>query len=114
SDDREIAAYASRLRCMLGLATSNSAGTFQLLRSIDAQGRQGQSVAHSEVVAIREALSAEDTVSVLVEFPLPARESLALVRELGSHLLPIADGRCCARKWAAIGSISRKGRWWKI
>jgi hypothetical protein len=41
--------------------------------------------------AIREALSAEDTVSLFVQFADPANERFELVRKLGGHLVPVID-----------------------
>jgi hypothetical protein len=90
----QLAANAARLRFILPPADSGSAGTFQFLRSIDADGLgRAASVSHAASAgdAIREALSADDTVSLFVEFADPDSARFALVRELGGHLVPVID-----------------------
>ncbi len=90
----ELAANAARLRFVLPPAASGSAGTFQFLRSIDADGvGRAASVTHAESTeaAIREALSADDMVSLFVQFADPASESFALVGKLGGHVVPVID-----------------------
>jgi hypothetical protein len=90
----ELAAHAPRLRFILPPAASGSAGTFQFLRSIDAEGvGKARSVtnAASTGEAIREALSADDTVSLFVEFANPDAEHFALVGKLGGHIVPVID-----------------------
>jgi len=90
----ELAANAARLRFILPPAASGSAGTFQFLRSIDAEGvGRAKSVTHAESTeaAIREALSADDTVSLFVQFADPASERFALVGTLGGHVVPVID-----------------------
>ena len=75
----ELAANAGRLRFILPPAGSGSAGTFEFLRSIDADGLgKAKSVinAASADEAIREALAADDTVSLLVEFADPDSRAL--------------------------------------
>jgi hypothetical protein len=90
----QLAAYADKLRFILPPAGSGSAGTFQFLRGIDTDGLgKAKSVtnAASTEDAIREALSADDTVSVFVQFADPDNERFALVRKLGGHLVPVID-----------------------
>lgn len=90
----ELAAHAGRLRFILPPATSGSAATFEFLRSIDADGlgkAKTVSNAQSTDDAIREALSADDTVSLFVEFPDPEGERFALVGKLGGHVVPVID-----------------------
>jgi len=90
----ELAANAGRLRFILPPANSGSVGTFQFLRSIDADGLgRVNSVTHaaSAEAAIREALSADDTVSLFVEFADPEAEHLGLVGKLGGHIVPVID-----------------------
>jgi hypothetical protein len=90
----ELSAYAGRLRFILPPANSGSAGTFQFLRSIDPDGLgKAKSVTHAGSAddAIRQALSADDTVSLFVQFADPDNARFALVRQLGGHLVPVID-----------------------
>jgi hypothetical protein len=90
----ELAANAGRLRFILPPAGSGSAATFEFLRSIDTTGiGRAKSVSNANSVddAIREALSADDTVSLFVEFPDPDNERFALVGKLGGHIVPVID-----------------------
>ena len=90
----ELAANAGRLRFILPPARSGSAGTFQFLRANDADGLgKAKSVtnAPSTEDAIREALSADDTVSLFVQFADPDAEQFALVGKLGGHIVPVID-----------------------
>ena len=90
----ELAANAGRLRFILPPAGSGSAGTFAFLRSIDADGlgkAKSVSNAQSTSEAVREALSAEDTVSLFVQFADPDSEIFALVGKLGGHAVPVMD-----------------------
>jgi hypothetical protein len=90
----QLAAYADKLRFILPPAGSGSAGTFQFLRSIDADGlgkAKAVSNAASTEDAIREALSADDTVSLFVQFADPDNARFDLVRTLGGHLVPVID-----------------------
>ena len=99
----ELAANAGRLRFILPPAASGSAATFEFLRSIDADGlgrAKTVSNANSADEAIREALSADDTVSLFVEFPDPDGERFALVGKLGGHIVPVID-RTILRQEAA-------------
>ncbi len=90
----ELAANAGRLRFILPPATSGSFGTFQFLSSIDANGlgkAKSVSNAASPEDAIREALSADDTVSLFVQFADPDSPRFELVRKLGGHVVPVID-----------------------
>ena len=90
----ELAGQAVNLRIILPPATSGSAGTFQFLRSIDADGigrvKSATNAASTED-AIRQALSADDTVSLFVQFADPDSERFEMVRKLGGHLVPVID-----------------------
>jgi hypothetical protein len=89
---RELAANAGRLRFILPPASSAAAASFAFLSSIDADGlARAKSVAYADTreAALREALSADDTVSLLVAFPDPA--NFALVRKLGGHVVSVID-----------------------
>jgi len=90
----ELAANAGRLRFILPPPNSGSVGTFQFLRSIDTDGLgKVNSITHaaSAEEAIREALSADDTVSLFVEFADPEAEHFGLVGKLGGHIVPVID-----------------------
>ncbi len=90
----EVAANAGRLRFVLPPAASGSAGTFEMLRSIDADGLgKAKSVTHAASAddAVREALSADDTVSLFVQFADPDSERFAMVGKLGGHVVPVID-----------------------
>ena len=90
----QLAAYADKLRFILPPAGSGSAGTFQFLRSIDADGlgnAKAVSNAASTEDAIREALSADDTVSLFVQFADPDNARFDLIRNLGGHLVAVID-----------------------
>src|SRR5262249_53883637 len=78
----ELTANAGRLPFTPPPAASGSAGTFQFLRANDADGlgkAKSVSNATSAEAAIREALSADDTVSLFVEFADPEAEHFGLV-----------------------------------
>ena len=81
-------------RFILPPPNSGSVGTFQFLRSIDTDGLgKVNSITHaaSAEEAIREALSADDTVSLFVEFADPEAEHFGLVGKLGGHIVPVID-----------------------
>ena len=90
----ELSGFAGRLRFILPPVGSGSAATFQFLRALDADGLgRAKSVtnAASTEEAIREALSADDTVSLFVQFADPDSERFALIRKLGGHVVPVID-----------------------
>lgn len=90
----ELSVNAANLRFILPPATSGSAGTFQFLSTIDADGiGRSKSVTHAASTedAIRQALSAEDTASLFVEFPDPESKRFELVRTMGGHFVPVID-----------------------
>jgi hypothetical protein len=90
----ELAAFARRLRFILPPAGSGSAATFHFLRSLDADGlARARSVtnAASTEDAIREALSADDTVTLFVAFANPDSDEFALIGKLGGHVVPVID-----------------------
>lgn len=90
----ELSVNAASLRFILPPTTSGSAGTFQFLRTIDADGLgRAKSVTHAASTedAIGQALSADDTASLFVEFPDPESKHFELVQKLGGHLVPVID-----------------------
>jgi hypothetical protein len=84
-------AHAGRVRFILPPASSASVASFALLASIDADRlARAKDIAYADKRGpLRESLSADDTVAILVSFPDPA--IFALVRELGGHLVPVID-----------------------
>ena len=90
----ELSVNAGSLRFILPPATSGSAGTFQFLRTIDADGLgRAKNVTHAASTedAFGQALSADDTASLFVEFPDPESKRFELVQKLGGHLVPVID-----------------------
>ena len=90
----ELAAEAGRLRFILPPANSGSVGTFQFLSSIDVDGLgKARTITHaaSAEEAIRETLSADDTVTLFVEFADPEGENFGLVGKLGGHIVPVIN-----------------------
>ena len=90
----QLAAYADKVRFILPPAGSGSAGTFAFLRSIDADGLgKARSVTNAASAddAVREALAADDTVSLFVQFADPDSPRFELVRKLGGHVVPVVD-----------------------
>ncbi len=62
-----------------------------LARCRRARPRKSVTNAASTEDAIREALSADDTVSLFVQFANPDSERFALIRKLGGHVVPVVD-----------------------
>jgi hypothetical protein len=90
----ELSTFAPKLRFILPPANSGSASTFQFLRSIDGDGlgrATSMTNAHSAEEAIKEALAADDTVTLFVQFADPDSERFELVRRLGGHFVPVID-----------------------
>jgi hypothetical protein len=90
----EVAVFASRLRFILPPQGSGSAGTFRFLQQIDMDGlgRAGSvTYAATTEEAIRMALSADDAVSLFVQFPDPDNERFKLIEELVGHIVPVID-----------------------
>ncbi len=90
----DLAANAGKLRFILPPADSGSAGTFRYLKTIDADGLgRAAVVTHAATTddAIRQALSADDSVTLFVQFPDPENARFKLVSELGGHFVPVID-----------------------
>lgn len=89
-----LAANAAKLRFILPPDGSGSAGTFKFLRSIDTEGLgRATQVTHAKDTdeAIRQALAADDTVTLFVQFPDPDNARFKLVNEQGGHFVPVID-----------------------
>lgn len=90
----DLAGNAARLRFILPPGDSGSASTFRFISAADAEGLgKARSVTNVESTeeAIRQALAADDTVTLFVQFADPDNARFALVRELGGHIVPILD-----------------------
>lgn len=89
-----LAANAAKLRFILPPGDSGSASTFQFLSAADADGlgkARNVSNAASTDEAITQALSADDTVTLFVQFADPDNARFELVRKLGGHIVPVID-----------------------
>ena len=90
----DLAANAAKLRFILPPVDSGSAGTFRYLKTIDSDGLgRAAAITHAATTddAIRQALSADDTVTLFVQFPDPDNARFKLVSELGGHFVPVID-----------------------
>lgn len=90
----ELAALAPQLAFVLPPPDSSSAGTFQILQQVDADGvGRAKSIEHAPSAdeAIRKALAGENSVAFFVEFPDPGDPRFKLVQELGGYFVPIID-----------------------
>ena len=90
----ELAAHAGSLRFILPPAASDAANTFVFLHAIDADGLgRAKSIEHaaSSEDAIRQALSADDTVSLLVQLPDPDSAQFEPVRRQGGLVVGVID-----------------------
>lgn len=89
----DIAVRADELRFVLPPETSGSAGTFRYLQTLDLDLAHAGEVRHvgDTDEAIRLALSADDTVSIFVQFADPENPRFQLVNRLGGHFIPVID-----------------------
>ena len=90
----DIAVGAARLRFILPPEQSGSAGTFRYLRHVDAEGLgRARDIRYVSTTddAIRQVLSADDTVTLFVQVPDPDNVRFRLVGELGGHFVPVID-----------------------
>ncbi len=90
----DLAGNAAKLRFILPPGDSGSASTFNFLRSVDSDGlAKAKSVtnAASADEAIQQALSADDTVTLFVQFPDPDNARFAMIKRLGGHIVPVID-----------------------
>lgn len=89
-----LAANAAKLRFILPPDGSGSAATFKYLKSIDTDGLgRAAQITHAKDTdeAIRQALAADDTVTLFVQFPDPDNARFKLVADQGGHFVPVID-----------------------
>ena len=90
----EVAANASKLRFIVGPKDSGSAGTMKFLQKIDADGvAKAKSTVNASDAdeAIDLALSADDTVALVVQFPDPDNARFKKIQDGGGHIVPVID-----------------------
>lgn len=90
----EVAVQADKLRFILPPEQSGSTGSFNFLRQIDPDGlgRAKQiTYAPSAEDAIKQALAAEDTITMFVQFPDPENARFKLINGQGGHIVPVLD-----------------------
>jgi TRAP-type uncharacterized transport system substrate-binding protein len=90
----DIQAYAHALRFILPPKESGTAATFAFLQKIDADGlgkAKSVTFAASADDAVRQALSAEDTLALFVQVPDPTTTIFKTVDEGGGQLIPVID-----------------------
>ena len=90
----DIQAYAHTLRFILPPKTSGAAATFAFLQQIDPEGLgKAKSVTHAESAddAVRQAMSAEDTLALFVQVPDPKTAVFKTVNDGGGQMIPVLD-----------------------
>ncbi len=90
----EVQALAGHLRFILPQQKSGAAATFEFLKSIDPQGLGLATTvinAADTDDAIRMALSAEDSVTLFVQFPDPKNARFKAIEAMGGHFVPVID-----------------------
>lgn len=90
----DIQAYAHTLRFILPPKESGTAATFAFLQKIDAEGLgRAKSVTHAASAddAVRQALSAEDTIALFVQVPDPSTTIFATINDGDGQMIPVID-----------------------
>lgn len=90
----QIGGTASELRFVLPPEKSGSAASFEFLRQIDPDGlglAREVTYAASTDEAIEAALSADDTVTLFVQYPDPANARFKDIEKRGGRLIPVLD-----------------------
>ena len=90
----EVASVASQLRFVLPPAKSGSVATFRVLQRIDPQGLgQARNVSFAASVddAINEALKADDTFTLFVQFPDANNERFKSIAKQGGNIVSVID-----------------------
>jgi TRAP-type uncharacterized transport system substrate-binding protein len=90
----EVAANAAKLRFIVGPKESGAAGTLRFLQKLDADGvakaRSTVNASDSDE-AIDLALSADDTIALIVQFPDPDNARFKKIQDGGGHIVPVID-----------------------
>ncbi|MCB1506498.1 MAG: hypothetical protein KDJ47_16105 [Hyphomicrobiaceae bacterium] len=89
----DIAARANQLRFILPPEDSGSASTFRYIQTLDSDlaGAANIRFVADTDEAIRLALSADDTVTLFVQFADPDNPRFQLINRLGGHFIPVID-----------------------
>jgi TRAP-type uncharacterized transport system substrate-binding protein len=90
----DITGNAAKLRFIVGPKDSGAAGTLKYLQKIDAEGIakiRATVNASDPDEAIDLALSADDTVALLVQFPDPDNARFKKIHDSGGHIVPVID-----------------------
>lgn len=90
----DIQAYAQTLRFILPPKDSDAAATFAFLQKVDADGLgKAKSVTHAATAedAVRQALSAEDTIALFVQVPDPSTAIFKIVNAGQGQMIPVID-----------------------
>lgn len=90
----QIASVATQLHFVLPPQKSGSAATFQLLQRIDPEGlglARNVTYAASVDEAITQAMSADDAVTLFVQFADPANARFQSIAKAGGNIIPVID-----------------------
>lgn len=90
----QVAAAAEQLRFVLPPSKSGSAGTFEFLQRIDAEGLgRAQEITYADSTddAINQALAADDLVTLFVQFPDPGNARFKSIANQGGNIVPVID-----------------------
>lgn len=90
----DIASYADQIRFILPPAKSGVTGTFEFLQQIDPDGLgRARNITYAESTdeAIDLALGADDTVTLVVQFPDPKNARFKSIQEQQGNIVPVID-----------------------
>jgi hypothetical protein len=90
----DIATYADQIRFIMPPAKSGITGTFEFLQQIDPDGlgrARNITYAESPDEAIDLALGADDTVTLIVQFPDPKNARFKSIQEQQGNIIPVID-----------------------
>jgi hypothetical protein len=90
----QVSAAASQLKFVLPPANSGSSATFEYLQQIDPEGLgKAQDVTHAASTdeALIQAMSADDTVTLFVQFPDPSNQRFKSIQSQGGSIVPVID-----------------------
>ncbi len=90
----DIASYADQIRFILPPAKSGVTGTFEFLQQIDPDGLgRARNITYAESAdeAIDLALAADDTVTLVVQFPDPKNTRFKTIHEQSGNIIPVID-----------------------